>query len=162
MHTNCSILQCQFLIGTTIAYFTMKTALFNFFVFQIVIWAIVFSTNNNEQTNEVNYASISDTWEVVRLDEKNDQSVVLHYPTFYELTLNIDGTYLRQKNDETFEAGKWNLNKSKSILTLINEVEIQKFEIIQLPNSATESFIIKENIKDISTKLDVKYELTRI
>ena len=43
-----------------------------------------------------------------------------------------------------------------------NEVEIQKFEIIQLPNSTTESFIIKENIKDVSSKLDVKYELTRI
>ena len=72
----------------------MKTAIFNFFVFQIVVWAIVFSGNNSGQTNEVNYASISDTWEVVRVDENNDQSVVLHYPSFYKLTLNSDGTYI--------------------------------------------------------------------
>ena len=140
----------------------MKAAIFNFFVFQIVVWAIVFSGSNNGQTNEVNYASISDTWEVVRVDENNDQSVVLHYPSFYKLTLNSDGTYIRLKNDETFEEGKWNLNKPKSILTLTNEVEAKQYEIIQLPNSDSESFIIKENVSNVSTKLDIKYELTRI
>ena len=140
----------------------MKAAIFNFFVFQVVVWAIVFSGNNNGQTDEVNYASISDTWEVVRVDENNDQSVVLHYPSFYKLTLNSDGTYIRLKNDETFEEGKWNLNKPKSILTLTNEVEAKQYEIIQLPNLNSESFIIKENVRNVRSKFDVKYELTRI
>ena len=129
----------------------MKTAIFNFLVLQVVIWAIVFSNNISGQTNEIKYASISDTWEVAKVGENTDQKVVLHYPTFNKLTLNIDGTYIRLKNDELLEEGKWKLNKLKSILTLLNEVEIKKYDIVQLPNSNSELFIIKENIKDINS-----------
>ena len=140
----------------------MKTAIFNFLVLQVVIWAIVFSNNISGQTNEVNHASISDTWEVAKIGENIDQEVVLHYPTFYKLTLNIDGTYIRLKNDESLEEGKWKLNRLKSILTLVNDEEIKKYEIIQLPNSSSELFIIKENIKDINSNYKIKYELTRM
>lgn len=140
----------------------MKTSIFNFLVLQVVIWAIVFSNIFSGQTNEVNYASISDTWEVAKIGENANQEVVLHYPTFYKLTLNIDGTYIRLKNDESLEEGKWKLNKLKSILTLENEVETKKFDIIQLPNSNSELFIIKENFKDINSNYKIKYELTRM
>ena len=140
----------------------MKTTIFNFLVLQVVIWAIVFSSNFNGQNNEINYASISDTWEVVKIGEKGSQDVVLHYPTFYKLTLNNDGTYVRIKNDETHENGKWKLNWSKSMLTLFDDNETEKYEIIQLPNSKSESFIIKENVKNTKSQQKVKYELTRM
>ena len=140
----------------------MKTAIFNFLVLQIVVWAIVFSSNISGETSEVNYASISDTWEVVKVGENSSKEVVLHYPTFYKLTLNIDGTYIRLKNDETIENGNWKLNRSKSMLTLMNKMETKKYEIVQLPNSNSESFIIKENVKDINSKQKVKYQLTRM
>ena len=140
----------------------MKTAIFNFLVLQIVVWAIVFSSNISGETSEVNYASISDTWEVVKVGENSNQEVVLHYPTFYKLTLNIDGTYIRLKNDETIENGNWKLNRSKSMLTLMNKMETKKYEIVQLPNSNSESFIIKENVKDINSKQKLKYQLTRM
>ena len=140
----------------------MKTAIFNFLVLQIVVWAIVFSSNISGETSEVNYASISDTWEVVKVGENSNQEVVLHYPTFYKLTLNIDGTYIRLKNDETIENGNCKLNRSKSMLTLMNKMETKKYEIVQLPNSNSESFIIKENVKDINSKQKLKYQLTRM
>lgn len=140
----------------------MKTAIFNFLVLQVVIWAIVFSNNISGQNGDVNYASISDTWEVVKIGENGSQDVVLHYPTFYKLTLNNDGTYIRIKNDETLENGKWKLNWSKSMLTLFNDIETEKYEIVQLPDSNSESFIIKENVKNTNSQHNVKYELTRM
>ncbi len=140
----------------------MKSTIFNFLVLQVVIWSIVFSGKIGGQENEVNYASISDTWEVVKIGENNTAGVVLHYPSFYKLTLNIDGTYIRLKNDETFEEGEWQLNKTKSILSLKNNQETKNYEIIQLPNSDSESFIIKENINDINSIHNIEYELTRL
>ena len=139
----------------------MKTAIFNFLVLQVVVWTLVFSSSINEKTSEVNYATISDTWEVVNIGENINQDVVMHYPTFNKLTLNLDGSYIRLRDDETLESGKWSLDASKSQLTLTNESETQKFEIIQLPNSNSKSFIIKENVKGLNEKYDIKYELTR-
>jgi hypothetical protein len=139
----------------------MKATIFNFLVLQAVIWSIVFSSKFVTQTDEVNYASISDTWEVVKIGESSNPGVVLHYPTFYKLTLNIDGTYIRLKNDETLEEGEWNLNKTKSILSLKNEEGTKNYEIIQLPNSDTESFIIKEHVVDINSIHKIEYELAR-
>jgi len=140
----------------------MKTTIFNFLVLQVVIWTIVFSNKISGQNGDVNYASISDTWEVVKIGENGSQDVVLHYPTFYKLTLNNDGTYVRIKYDETLENGKWKLNWSKSMLTLFDDNETEKYEIIQLPDSNSESFIIKENAKDTKSQQKVKYELTRM
>lgn len=140
----------------------MKATIFNFLVLQAVIWSIVFSNKIGNQANDVNYASISDTWEVVKIGENNVPGVVFHYPSFYKLTLNIDGTYIRLKNDETFEEGEWTLNKTKTILSLKTEKEIRNFEIIQMPNSDSESFIIKENINDINSVHNIEYELTRL
>lgn len=140
----------------------MKVSIFNFFVLQAIIWSIVFSNKIGNQSNEVNYASISDTWEVVKIGKNDIPGVVFHYPTFYKLTLNIDGTYIRLKNDETFEEGEWTLNKTKTILSLRTEKETKNFEIIQMPNSDSESFIIKENIIDINSIHNIEYELTRL
>ncbi|MCK5701291.1 MAG: hypothetical protein KAI29_09065 [Cyclobacteriaceae bacterium] len=139
----------------------MKTAIFNFLVLQVVVWTLVFSSSINEKTSEVNYATISDTWEVVNIGENINQDVVMHYPTFNKLTLNLDGSYIRLRVDETLESGKWSLDASKSQLTLTNESETQKFEQIQLPNSNSKSFIIKESVKGLNAKYDIKYELTR-
>lgn len=139
----------------------MKTAIFNFLVLQVVVWTLVFSSSINEKTSEVNYATISDTWEVVNIGENINQDVVMHYPTFNKLTLNIDGSYVRLRDDETLESGKWSIDTSRSQLILMNESETRKFEIIQLPNSGSKSFIIKENVKGLNAKYDIKYELTR-
>ena len=139
----------------------MKTAIFNFLVLQVVVWTLVFSSSINEKTSEVNYATISDTWEVVNIGENINQDVVMHYPTFNKLTLNLDGSYIRLRDDETLESGKWSLDASKSQLILTNKSETQRFEIIQLPNSGSKSFIIKENVKGLNAKYDIKYELTR-
>ena len=139
----------------------MKTAIFNFLVLQVTVWAVVFSSSLNEQNSDVNHASISDTWEVVNVGKNVNYERVLHYPTFNKLTLNNDGSYVRLRDDETLETGKWNLDTSKSVLTLDNESESQTFEIIQLPNSSSKSFIIKENVNDSNAKYNIKYELTR-
>ena len=139
----------------------MKTTIFNFLVLQVVVWAVVFSSSLNEQDSDVNHASISDTWEVVNVGKNVNQERILHYPTFNKLTLNLDGSYIRLRDDETLESGKWSLDASKSQLTLTNVSETQKYEIIQLPNSNSKSFIIKENVNDSNAKYIIKYELTR-
>ena len=139
----------------------MKTTIFNFLVLQIVVWAVVFSSSINVEKSDVNHASISDTWEVVNVGKNVNHERILHYPTFNKLTLNIDGSYIRLRDDETLETGRWNLDTSKSVLTLDNESESQTFEIIQLPNSSSKSFIIKENVNDSNAKYNIKYELTR-
>ena len=108
----------------------MKTTIFNFLVLQVTVWAVVFTSSLNEQNSDVNHASISDTWEVVNVGKNINQDMVLHYPTFNKLTLNIDGSYIRLRDDETLETGKWSIDTSKSLLTLTNESETQKFEII--------------------------------
>jgi len=140
----------------------MKTAIFNFLVLQVVIWAFVFSGNMGSQSSEVNYALISDSWEVANIGQDNENDVVLHYPSFNQLTLNLDGTYLRIGSDETIERGRWAIDSEKSLLTLSNDNESKSFDIIQLPNSDKESFIIKENAKHLSSNMDLQYELIRI
>lgn len=139
----------------------MKTAIFNFLVLQAVIWAFVFSTDMSDSSQEVNYASISDTWEVVNLGDNNEPGIILHYPSFNKLTLNIDGTYVRIQNNKAKEEGKWILDESNSVLTLINEWEVKKYEIIQLPSDNSKSFIIKEEVNTDNTKVGIKYELIR-
>ena len=140
----------------------MKTAIFNFLILQIVIWTFVFSSGERPESSDISYASISDTWEVVKVDNGENNEVVMHYPTFNKLTLNPDGTYLRLKDDETLETGNWKINDEKSQLNLINESEVKKYEIVQLPSLTTESFIIKEFKSNSSKSVDLKYELTRI
>lgn len=140
----------------------MKTAIFNFLILQIVIWTFVFSSSERPVSTNISYASISDTWEVVKVDNSDNNDVVMHYPTFNKLTLNADGTYLRLKDAETLETGKWKINDEKSQLSLTNESEVKKYEIVQLPSLTTESFIIKEYKSNSSKGVDLKYELTRI
>lgn len=140
----------------------MKTAIFNFLILQIVIWTFVFSSGERPESSDISYASISDTWEVVKVDNSESNDVVMHYPTFNKLTLNPDGTYLRLKDDETLETGNWKINDEQSQLNLTNESEVKKYEIVQLPSLTTESFIIKEFKSNSSKGVDLKYELTRI
>ena len=138
----------------------MKTTIFNFLVLQVVIWAFVFKSNDNS-SNEVKYASVTDTWEVAKIGSSNSGSV-LHYPSFNTLTLNPDGTYIRLKADEEIETGSWEINKFHSKLILKNAENSKKYEIVQLPDSDEESFIIKEYIVISNINSDIKYELTRM
>ena len=139
----------------------MKRSLFNFLVLQLVVWAVVFYDNSNSSEG-INQASISDTWEVAKIGDQPETSFVLHYPTFQKLTLNENGSFVRVKNNEQVERGNWYLNKTKTKLTLMHEGGVKEYDILQLPIESSQSFIIKENIADASTPLDIKYELTRM
>ncbi len=140
----------------------MKTAIFNFLVLQAVVWAFIFSADNGQSADEINYASISDTWEVVKVAEPNTQNVVLHYPTFNKLTLNMDGTYRRLIDDETIEIGNWTMDANETSLILKGQNGQTEYEIIQMPYSSSESFIIKENNSGMDSMLDIQYQLNRM
>jgi hypothetical protein len=140
----------------------MKATIFNFFVLQAVVWAIVFSGGLGESDNAVNYAIISDTWKVANVGTSYNSEVILQYPAFNKLTLNIDGTYIRVKKDKTQERGNWALDKSKTMLVLSNETEIKQYEIIQLPDTNAQSFIIKEKGEELNSRNNLEYELTRM
>lgn len=140
----------------------MKATIFNFLVLQVVVWAIVFSGGLGESDNGVNYAIISDTWKVANVGSTYNSEVILQYPAFNKLTLNIDGTYVRVKKDKTQERGNWALDKSKTMLVLSNETEIKQYEIIQLPDTNAQSFIIKEKGEELNSRNNLKYELTRM
>lgn len=140
----------------------MKTTIFNFLVLQVIVWAIVFSSGFSEDGTEINYAFISDTWQVANVGEKYEKDLVLQYPTFNKLTLNIDGTYVRVRNDDSKEQGSWTIDRSKSVLLLSNESEIKKYEIIQLPEANAQSFIIKEKGAERDANNNLEYELTRL
>ena len=139
----------------------MKRALFNFLVLQLIVWTIVFYNGSNN-SDAVNHASISDTWKVINIEDKNDESFVLHYPTFQKLTLNENGSFVRVNSDEDIEKGNWYLNKSNNRLTLMHEGGVKEYDIIQLPVESSQSFIIKENISDLSANSDIEYELNRM
>jgi hypothetical protein len=140
----------------------MKTTIFNFLVLQLIVWAIVFSGKENESGSVVNYAVISDTWQVSNADESNEEDMVLQFPAFNKLTLNIDGTYLRINAENKPETGKWSLNEKRTVLLLTGETGTKKFDIVQLPNSDSLPFIIKENNNFFSSKDNIEYELTRM
>ncbi len=139
----------------------MKRAIFNFFVLQVVVWTVVFY-NGSANNENINHASISDTWEVVSFGNQENKSFVLHYPTFQKLTLEENGTFVRVRSDQEIEKGTWFLNGSETILTLMHESGVEEYEIVQLPLQSSQSFIIKENIADATDPLDVKYELNRL
>jgi len=140
----------------------MKRAIFNFLVLQVVVWAFVFSADENTEKTQVQYASLSDTWVVAQLGDNNDNEVLAHYPTFNKLTLNINGTYIRLRDDETLEEGNWIIDNAKTKLTLFTETGIQNFEIVELPSANSETFIIKESLVAANAQSDIKYELTRL
>ena len=140
----------------------MKTAIFNFLALQVIVWAIVFSGGMGSANKEVNYAVISDSWQVAKVVEENSENLQLQYPAFNKLTLNIDGSYLRVRNDESLESGSWTISHSNSVLLLSNESGIRKYDIIQLPDSTTQSFIIKDKGENFNSKDDMEYELTRM
>jgi hypothetical protein len=99
---------------------------------------------------------------VAKIGDQSNTSFVLHYPTFQKLTLNENGSFVRVKSDEMIEKGSWFLNKNKTKLTLMHERGVMEYDIIQLPIESSQSFIIKENIAQASTQLDIEYELTRM
>jgi hypothetical protein len=139
----------------------MKRALFNFFVLQLVVWAIVFYDGSNDKEG-INHSTISATWSVAKVANQNQKSFVLHYPTFQKLTLNDNGSFVRVKSDEEVEKGSWYLNRSKTKLTLMHEGGIKEYDIIQLPVETSQSFIIKENVLEASVPQNIEYELTRL
>ena len=140
----------------------MKTAIFNFLVLQVVVWAFVFSADENTDAQQVQYASLSDTWVVAHIGDKNPNDVIAHYPTFNKLTLNINGTYIRLRDDENIEEGSWEINKNKTKLTLFSADGSQDYEIVEMPKTNSESFIIKERHATANVQADIKYELTRL
>lgn len=140
----------------------MKIALFNFLVLQVIVWSIVFSPGLEGDDPSVNYASISDTWRVVEVADDSSQDVVMHYPTFHKLTLNMDGSYIRLKNAGTIETGSWSINEEKSILVLKNNEEELKYDIVQAPGPKSETFVIVEKIHKSQPDLNIKYKLTRM
>jgi len=140
----------------------MKTAIFNFLVLQVIVWAFVFSSGQTDGSDAVNHASLTHTWEVVKIANNEDAQFILHYPTFNKLTLNGDGSYIRLKDDENLEEGYWNINESQSQLTLKNEIETKKFVIVKMPNSNSETFIIKEYLNETNSHNNIKYELARM
>lgn len=139
----------------------MKRVVFNFFVLQLVIWSIVFYEDVGE-ANQVNQASISDTWQVVKVEDQSSNSVVLHYPSFQKLTLNENGSYTRENKEKVIESGNWQLNSERTRLTLTCKGSIKEYDIIQLPVNSTQSFIIKENVNQPTASMDLEYELTRM
>lgn len=140
----------------------MKTSIFNFLVLQVVVWTIVFSNNTNSRQNDIQHSSFSDTWEAINIEKYNGHFEASHYPIFFKLTLNNDGSYIRTTKDEKIEDGKWNINKSKSKLILVNDFETIKYDIVKLPHPDSETFIIKENTWDYSQKQFVEYRLSRM
>lgn len=139
----------------------MKRSLFNFLVLQLIIWSVVFYEGTASE-DSVNYAAISDTWEVAKVGDQKDKSFVLHYPTFQKLTLEDNGSFVRVINDEEVEKGDWQLNDDKTKLTLLHEGGVEEYEIIQLPIETSQSFIIKENIETVPSLQNIEYELTRM
>ena len=140
----------------------MKTAIFNFLVLQVVVWAFVFSADESTDAQQVQYASLSDTWVVAQVGDNINNEVIAHYPTFNKLTLNLNGTYIRLRDDETIEEGSWKVDKAKTKLTLFTAKGSQDFEIVELPKTNSESFIIKESHAKANVQADIKYELTRL
>ena len=140
----------------------MKTAIFNFLVLQVVVWAFVFSADENTDAKQVQYASLSDTWVVAHVGDSSAEEVIAHYPTFNKLTLNHNGTYVRLGDDETIEEGSWKINKEKTKLTLFTASGSQDYEIVELPKTNSESFIIKDRHATANVQTDIKYELTRL
>jgi hypothetical protein len=138
----------------------MKTAVFNFFVLQIVIWSIVFYDGNN--INEVNQAAISDTWQVSETGEQSANSFILHYPTFQKLTLHENGVFERAQGDDQVEVGNWHLTKDQSKLILVHFGQVSEYEIIQFPTKLSQAFVIKEKISEVPTQFEVQYKLTRL
>jgi hypothetical protein len=140
----------------------MKRSLFNFFILQLVVWFVVFYDSSDSSNTDVNHAAISATWEVSKVEKHDLKSFILHYPTFHQLTLNNDGSFVRLKNDEAIETGSWRLNKSKTKLMLVQLNGIEEYDIIQLPVESSQSFILKENIYEASVPQKIEYELTRM
>lgn len=140
----------------------MKKSLFNFFILQSVVWAVVFYDGTDTKENEVNHAAISATWEVAKVENQEQKSFILHYPIFHQLTLNADGSFIRLKNDEAIEEGNWHLNNSKTKLILVHLNGVKEYDILHMPNEWSQSFIIKESILEASIPQKVEYELTRM
>ncbi len=136
----------------------MRFTVFNFLALQIIAWLLFF--NGGKQATE--YAHLTDTWEVVNIDQQNDDNVILHYPTFNQLTLNADGTFERLKLDGSVENGQWFVDKNNAQLTLSSPTENEEYQIIQLPTEKRNLFIIKE-FKDKSPEnSEQEYRLTRL
>ncbi len=119
-------------------------------------------SNNDDQQNEVNLASMSDTWGAIKIENIDSSIGASHYPIFFELTLNNDGSYFRSAKDNSTEDGNWEIDKTKSKLILVSDLKTIKYDIIQLPNSESEAFIITENTFDFHSKQFVKYKLSRM
>ncbi len=142
----------------------MRATVIGFVLLQIVVWSIVFSGEDNLTGNF--YEDLSDTWEVMNVNQKAQGDVLLHYPTFNRLTLNSDGNFIRFIIDGTpdgsIEEGKWRINKENTHLILDTGFKLEKYEIIQMPDQLSNVFIIKGQANSNTEKPSKEVKLTRL
>ncbi len=138
----------------------MRATIIGFVLLQIVVWSIVFSGEDNLTGNF--YEDLSDTWEVVNVNQQAQGEILLHYPTFNRLTLNSDGNFIRFTIDGATEEGKWRVNKENTHLVLDTGYKLEKYEIIQMPDQLNNVFIIKGQANSGEEKLGKEVKLTRL
>lgn len=142
----------------------MKIAVTNFLVVQVAIWTLFFWGNIFDSKNDI--TQIADTWEVVKvsdgINKKKNDDIVLHYPTFNKLTLNVDGSYVRLTNSGDLEQGDWKIDKRNNVLTLSNNFLSENYDIIQLPEGKKNLFIIKEKRNKEEVNQQYEYRLARV
>ena len=138
----------------------MRATVIGFVLLQIVVWSIIFSGEDNLTGNF--YEDLSDTWEVVNVNQQAQGEVLLHYPTFNRLTLNSDGNFIRETIDGSYEEGNWRVNKENTHLILDTGNKLEKYEIIQMPDQQSNVFIIKGQANSGNTKPGNEVKLTRL
>ncbi|GEM_PF-2839604 len=138
----------------------MRATIIGFVLLQIIVWSIVFSGEENLAGNF--YEDLSDTWEVVNVNQQAQGEVMLHYPTFNRLTLNSNGDFLRDRIDGSQEEGTWRINRENTHLILDTGKRLEKYEIIQMPDQASNVFIIKEPANNNSSQTNQEVKLTRL
>jgi len=138
----------------------MRATIIGFVLLQVVVWSIVFSGEENIAGNF--YENLSDTWEVVNVNQQAQGEVILHYPTFNRLTLNSDGNFIRFTVDGYTEEGTWRVNKENTHLILDTGTKLEKYEIIQMPDQSSNVFIIKGQANHGTQKQSQEVKLTRL
>lgn len=136
----------------------MRVTVLIFLVIQAIVWSHIFTANEPEDV-EVDRQMISDTWEVISINDQNE-NVVSPIINYEQLKLNLDGTFSITYNDGNRKAGTWKINRKKKILTLQSREDQADFEIVMLPNKQSNFLIIRSTIP--KNKKGLEYMLTRL
>jgi len=139
----------------------MRRTIIGFVLLQVAVWYVVFKDEQNPVSANF-YEGLSDTWEVVNVNNQAKGEVLYHYPTFRKLTLNSDGSYIRMKLDGAMEQGKWHINEAQTHIVLNTGMKVEKFEIIQLPSDNDHILVIKEFLNKELENNEFEYKLSRL